>query len=246
MKSTERAFGQGLPSWISEIRHEARIKITGQTFASACRRGDRMAMRGLVIGLWPFIDEFPLSMIRGASKLPKAVRPRKREILNTLLHRGSKILVGIKKDEENHRKLWLEVGSALGLRFPEDFGRQVLPETQAWIDAINEEGEPSVPLFRFAAVEMIAEIVSVDFLRSQAFTSVLGERGCEWFRVHAEHEPGLTHEELELRFAFAFSNEEITKEIAGSAIHRIVDLAVAAMVVSAKLEIDANAVLSNT
>lgn len=239
------ASSGALPPWISEIKAGARTKIITTSFAEACRLGDRGVMRGLVVGLWPFIDEFPISMIRCASQLPRAILSIKREILNTLLYRGSQVLVGIKRDEENHRKLWLETGGALGLRFPGDFSREVLPETQAWIDAVNEESAPFIPLLRFAAIEMIAEIVSVDFLGAEAFASVIGEKGCEWFRVHAEHEPGLTHEELELRFAFAFSNEEITKETAEVVIYRIVDLAVAAMEASARLELNAQAILAD-
>lgn len=236
-RSVNDIFDGSLPPWISEIKDRARTKIVTTSFAEACRRGHRGVMRGLVVGLWPFIDEFPISMIRCAARIPRAILSGKREMLNMLLYRAPQVLAGIKRDEENHRRLWLETGGALGLHFPEDFNREVLTETQAWIDGVREESAPFIPLLRFAAIEMIAEIVSVDFLHSEAFTSALGERGCEWFRVHAEHEPGLSHEELELKFAFALSNEEITKESASIVIQRMVDLALATMEASARLEL---------
>jgi len=228
MISLQDTFDHPLPGWIDEIKAAARGKIVNAPFARACRQGDSAAMQGLVVGLWPFVDEFPRSIIRFATRLPKLSLFGDRALLNALLHRGPTILSGIQKDEENHRKLWLEAGQALGLSVPEDFRRPGLHETQTWLDAINAEADPSTILFRFAAVEIIAETVSVDFLRSEVFRNVLGEKGCAWFRVHAEHGPGMSHEELELRLAFAFLKGEPTKEFTNSVIQQIVDLSVAA------------------
>lgn len=185
-------------------------------------------MRGLVLGLWPFIDEFPKSIIRGASRLLiKNSLPKDRLLLNTLLHRGPQMLSGIRKDEENHRKFWLETGRALGLNYPLDFDRPVLPQTQAWINEVIHQSDLLTMFLRFAAVEILAEAISIYLLSSKAFTSVLGDRGCEWFRVHAEHEPGMTHEELILRTAF-FVDKHPTKEYVNSVIQNVVNLYITA------------------
>lgn len=219
---------QHIPAWMEEIKAEARGKIISSGFASACRQGDTVVMRGLVTGLWPFVNEFPRSIINGIARLKKIGLGQDRALLNTLLYRGPEVLSGIQRDEKNHRKLWLETGRALGLNYPLDYDQPVLPETQAWIDAVNANSDPSALFLRFTAVEIIAEAVSVDFLASRAFTEALGEKGCEWFRVHAEHGSGMSHEELELRLAFAFLRGEATKEYTNSVIQRIVDHFVAA------------------
>jgi len=211
------------PEWVEEIKGEARTKITAATFASACRQGNSAVMRGLVLGLWPFIDTFPKSIIRGASGFPKRSILKNRRLLNLFLHRGPQMLSGIRKDEENHRTLWLETGQALGLNYPLDFERPVLPHTQVWINEINNKSDPLTSLLRFAATEILAEAISVNLLSSQTFTSVLGNRGCGWFRVHAEHEPGMTHEELLLRSAF-FIDKHPTKENVNSVIQHVVNL----------------------
>jgi pyrroloquinoline quinone (PQQ) biosynthesis protein C len=240
MDSLSIAFSEELPPWVRDVKSRARTRIANAAFAGECRNGNKSSMRGLVIGLWPFIDEFPISMIRGAGRISRTGLFRKRELQNTLLHRGPQLLVGIKGDEENHRKLWLQTGKALGLRYPENFNGPALPETQVWIDAIDAQCDPSTILFRFAAIEMIAEIVSVELLISDAFTSILGKEGCEWFRVHAEHGDEMTHEELELRLAFALSNGISIKDYASAIIINIVDLGVRAMEASSKLYPSAN------
>ena len=178
---------------------------------------------GLILGLWPFIDGFPKSIIRGGTHLLiKNSLPKDRQLLNILLHRGPQMLAGIRKDEENHRMLWLETGRALGLNYPLDFDRPALTQTQAWLNEINNQSDLVTMFLRFAAIEIIAEVISVELLSSTAFTSVLGKRGCEWFRVHAEHEPGMTHEEMILHTAF-FVDKNPTKEYVDSVIQRVVN-----------------------
>jgi len=211
------------PEWVAEIKGEARRKISAATFAAACRQGNSAVMLGLILGLWPFVDTFPKSIIRGASGFPKRSIRKDRHLLNMFLHRGPQMLSGIRKDEENHRVLWLETGRALGLNYPLDFERPVLPQTQIWINEINNKSDPLTSLLRFAAVEIIAEAISIDLLTSKTFTSILGKRGCEWFRVHAEHEPGMTHEELLLRTAFLIDKHP-TKENVNSVIQHVVTL----------------------
>ena len=109
-----------------------------------------------------------------------------------------------------------------------DFDQPLLPQTKAWIRAVDTDSDPFTTFIRFAAIEIIAESISIDILASKIFTSVLGERGCQWFRVHAEHESGMTHEELEIRLAFAFAEGTPTKESVNGIIQCIVDLFVVA------------------
>ena len=224
-----------LPPWVGDVKNETREKIAGAAFSEACRRGDQEVMRGLVVGLWPFINEFPKSMIRSAARLPPMDLLRKRALVNYLLYRGGDIIKSIREDEENHRELWLETGAALGLRFPDDYTQPVPHETQAWIDALNREATPSTSLVQFAAVEIIAEAVSVELVRHEAFTSTLGGQGSQWFRVHAEHGSAITHEELEFRLAFALNPEGPMMDKGDLVVRQIADLSVAAMEAAAKI-----------
>ncbi len=231
----DNTFDQPLPSWIQDTKAEARERISTTAFAAACRRGNRAVMRGLVVGLWPFVHHFPKTIIRAIVRSRKRSLPQGRRLLNTMLWHGPDVLSGIRKDEKNHRKLWLNTGEALGLKYPNDFKRPVLPETQAWIDALNGAADPFTVFVRFAAIEIVAEAVSVELLASKAFVSVLGERGCEWFRVHAEHDSGMTHEELELRLAFASLEESPREVLTNAVIQCVVDNFLEAAKASAKL-----------
>jgi pyrroloquinoline quinone (PQQ) biosynthesis protein C len=224
-----------LPAWISEVKVEAAVKITAAAFACACRQADLAVMRGLIVGLWPFVNKFPRCIMRGVAKVSKTSAFNERELLNTLLYRSSQSLTRIQRDEENHRKLWLEAGRALGLDFPHHFNRAIPPETQTWINAVNAAVDPFTLLVRFAAIEIIAETVSVDFLASKAFTSTLGQSGCEWFRVHAAHEQEITHEELELRLAFGFLEGPPDELLTNQIIQHIVNFFVAAADASATI-----------
>jgi pyrroloquinoline quinone (PQQ) biosynthesis protein C len=215
------------PLWFNELKTEARNKIVGARFAGACRQGNVGAMQALVVGIWPFVDEFPKIIIRGASRVARKDGGN-RELLNTLLRRGPQVLLGIRRDEENHRKLWIETGRALGLGFPADFQQSVLPESAAWIDLLKNESDLFAVFVSFAAIELIAETVSIDFLGSEAFTNILGTRGCEWFRVHAEHAPGMSHEELELCLAFMLRGGEPSKQDATPIIWNVVNHFIAA------------------
>ena len=232
---TPMISGVAIPPWLQDIKAEARAKITANRFADVCCQADAVAMRGLVIGLWPFISEFPRILIRAAARSAKHDSFTDRELANTVLHRGPQLLLGIRRDEENHRKLWLETGAALGLQYPTDYERPVLPESRAWIDAVGMESDVSRLFLRFAAIEMIAEIVSKEFLASNRFRDTLGGRGCEWFRVHAEHSQGMTHEELELQLAFSFAEGNLSKEQVEAVIQDTVDRFIAAAEASIRI-----------
>lgn len=66
---------------------------------------------------------------------------------------------------------------------------------------------------RFVVVEMVAEFVSKDFMTSDRFTPVLGEKGSRWFYVYTLHyEDGMSHEELAPRLAFTLHPGTPTKE----------------------------------
>jgi hypothetical protein len=70
MASFGSIFSEPLATWIADVKDTARAKITNSAFTAECRSGNKAVMRGLIIGLWPFIDEFPISIIRGAARLP--------------------------------------------------------------------------------------------------------------------------------------------------------------------------------
>lgn len=228
-----------LPPWIENIKRDAHRKIVCSNFAVPCRQGNVAVVRQLIIGLWPFVDTFPKILIHGSRHLRGTDFFEHREVLKQLIHRSSGILLGIQRDVKNHRKLWLETGKSLGLNYPGDFDRAPIPEVVAWIDEVaQEDSDPFRMFLRFAAIEMIAESVSVDFLASNHFTFVLNLEGCEWFRVHAVHEPGVAHEDLELRLAFAFTNNKPTRAESNSVIQTVVDLFINAADACARLAME--------
>ena len=117
------------------------------------------------------------------------------------------------------------------------FGR--LRKLPIWVRsdpaAVNAEADPFSLFIRLASIEIIAEAVSVEFLASKAFVSVLGEQGSEWFRVHAAHDSGMTHEELELRLAFIYAEGLPDEVLANTIIQCVVDAFLRAAEASAKV-----------
>lgn len=221
-------FCESLPHWIGEIKQKAHNKITSSNFAAACRMGDADVMRELILGLWPFVDVFPKMIIRASRHLRKSDLLKDRDLLNTLIHRSSQTLSEIQKDEADHRQLWLGAGRSLGLSYPADFKSQTLAEVKAWIDEVSRNSDSFAMFLRFAAIEIIAESISKDLLASEDFTSVLGGSGSEWFRVHAIHRTGISHEDLELQLGFGLHGTEPTKDEVNEIIQSVVDIFIAA------------------
>ncbi len=224
MSLSER-FDSLLPPWMQEIRVEAYQKISESRFAGLCYVGNEEAMRLLIIGLWQFVDDFPHIVGRGKRCLTRLshVEMHGMKEMISLLRKTKKILREIQTDEEDHRNLWLETGRALGLIYPENFKQEPLPEVKNWIKAVDEESDPLTMFLKFAAIEIIAESISKHLLPSSNFTAVLGKRGCEWFRLHTVHHPGVSHEELALRIGFAFCQGDPIKNLCNATIQNIVD-----------------------
>src|SRR5437870_12606855 len=119
MSPLSERFEQPLPSWIEEIKEEVDARISGANFIAACRTGDLTVLRNLVVGLWPFVDEFPRIVKRGCLRLCMSdlfYRFGPGKMLSLLL-RSYKTLTEIEKDEEEHRKLWLRTGVAIELNY---------------------------------------------------------------------------------------------------------------------------------
>jgi pyrroloquinoline quinone (PQQ) biosynthesis protein C len=230
MSSLTDRFHQPLPSWIEEIKGEVRDKISKAEFVALCHKGDITVIESLARGLWPFIDEFPRIINRGCLRLCKPQLFHKFGFVKmlSLLRHSYEALAEIESDEEQHRKLWLDIGEALGLIYPCHYNQPILPVVKAWIRGVDKPSDPFTMFLRFTSIEMIAEAVSKGLLTSDNFTSVLRKRGCHWFRVHVAHHTGMTHEELALRLAFAFHEREPVKETCNQAIQEVVDLLISA------------------
>jgi len=217
-------FDRPLPSWTKDIKSEVYARIISAPFAEACRQGNREVMKKLVVELWPFVEVFPGIVERGYRKLlnPSFFLKYGPVDMVQLLRRAMHVLKDIKQDEKEHRNLWLDTGSSLGLRYSTDFEKEPLPQVKLWLDSVTRSSNPSETFLSFVAIEMIAESVSRNFLASEKFTSVLGKEGSRWFTVHTIDHGDESHENLEFCLAFTFYEGEADKETASRPIQYVV------------------------
>ena len=204
-------FDAPLPVWISDIEAEVSARISSALFARLLYKGDVEVARALCVGLWPFINEFPKIVSRGKLRLARLrlIRAFKPGELRELLRRSAKVLETIQQDEEEHRYLWLRVGKAIGLQYPEQFSQYPLPAVKAWIEAVDQLADPLTMFLRFAAIEVVGEATSLYLLTSPRFCEMLGKNeGLKWFKEHATHSGDMSHAELSLRLGFALHDPE--------------------------------------
>jgi pyrroloquinoline quinone (PQQ) biosynthesis protein C len=224
-------FNQDLPVWIPEIKHQARQKISDSHFVAACRTGEISVLRELVVRFWPFVDVVARVVYAGCWRTARKTLCAEFDVTKYLdmyrvLTLSRKILAEIAKEEECHRGLWLKTAGALGLEI-NDLSQKPIPEIEAIMKNASEHTAAPTMFLRFTAVEIVAEAISEDLLRSTEFKLALKRPGLQWFLVHASHE-GVSHEELLLRLASTFQDGEPSRKYYHDIIHATVDLFVAA------------------
>lgn len=205
-----------------------------------CREEDalKIAKKTLMIRFWPFVDEFPEIIRRHQLRI--FFREFLRHPLGSIFLADAmiKILSGIRSDEKDHRSLWLDTSSALGLSETDlYFGNA--SQNEDWYlvqDLIKKVGEnvsifrnkilPSTSLLRLAAVEIVAESISHELI---VVFNDFGEKATAWFKAHIYHKEGvISHEELVYKLAFAFDGKDPDKEKVDTIISEVVDLFVEA------------------
>ena len=72
-QSTLERFDTPLPEYLKCIRAETYWKIGGSHFAKLLYQGDEKALRAMMLGLWPFVNEFP-SIVGGAKRQVAGLR----------------------------------------------------------------------------------------------------------------------------------------------------------------------------
>jgi len=218
MSSLIERYNEPLPPWIHDIKVALKRDIAESRFAALSRAGDIQVMRQLILRFWPFVDVFPKLIRKGYSRLLKSELSKQvknpsyqrvKDFVNILLL-AHQTLSDIEKDEKSHRSLWLNTATSLGFAY-DDLEIEPLSEVRAIIVSVGESGDAFGMFLRFAEVEMVAEAVSKDFLASERFVSIVGARGIRWFKEHANHADGMTHEELALRLAFAFNDDRLDR-----------------------------------
>ena len=223
----KQKFNTPPPVWFKEIKEEAYRKITEAPFTEVCKRADIEGMKILNQNLWPFIELFPRLVQRGYLKLLKPRLFFRHGFFNmtSLVYQSIVFLFSIKRDEKIHSRLWVDAGIALGLQYPDDFKEAPTPETLDWIKEVSNKSDPTEMFFAFASIEVIAESASHYLLGFQKFKEILGEKGIGWFTVHTIDHRHISHQNLELRLAFAFddSSDENTQIKARRIILGIVD-----------------------
>lgn len=217
-------LNQPLPYWVEEIEKEVYLRIAEAPFAVACRKGNKEVMRRLVINLWPFVDVFPDVVKRSYWKLikPSFIFQYGAGNMVQLLRKSIRVLTSIERDEKEHRNLWIDIGTALGLDYPNDFTKNPTPQTKRWLESITDNKGPFNIFLGYVAIEIIAESISKNLLASETFSSILGIEGKRWFDVHAVHHGEKSHEALEFHLAFALHKAEPRKEEADKVIQYVV------------------------
>jgi len=227
MTSLLERFSQPLPGWVDEINHEVFQRVSAGYYAKECRSGNINVVREIIYRFWPFIDAFPGMVNRGCLCLLKEDLFTNYGVgLVGLLRTGFSFLMGMEKDEENHRSLWLKSAGALGLSRG-DLQQMPILEIETIIQSVGEDADPFTMLLRFVTVEIVAESVSKDFLSSREFVSALGAEGTHWFRAHVGN-AGMNHEELALRLVQSLHDKEMDKDGVSAVIQPMADLFITA------------------
>lgn len=228
----KQKFNTPSPVWFRGIKEEADKRITEAPFAVACRKGNRDVMKNLIINLWPFVDIFPgfvgKKYVYFFTNPSMYLRHGPLNMISLGYHTVA-FLKSIARDEKDHRLLWLDSGTALGLRYPQDY-TSITPQTQAWKNEVANKTEPSEMLFGYVAIEIIAESISKNLIGSEVFRSILGDKGLRWFVAHTVDHGDTSHENLELQLALAFHrrSDMTIHETATHTIMRVVDKFLAA------------------
>ena len=229
METRTDRYSRPLPDWVDDIKGEVTDKVKRSIASKVCREGNIPALRQLVVIFWPFVDEFPKIVRHGCVKFIKhklITDPGNADELLSLLVLADKTLTLIERDETEHRALWIKTAEAVGLT-DQDLERPPIPLVKKLTTEMKTWTDPAAMFLRFAAVEIIAEVVSWHFLESPQFRKAVGTKGLEWFLAHTRHEDE-SHESLTYRFAIAFSESGITHAEANALIQPLIDLFVEA------------------
>lgn len=244
MNSLINKFEQNLPEWTDEIKNESHKKIRSSQLILDCREFNRGAMKTLMIRFYPFVHIFPKIIELQKERILKREKWRHPFSIRQLGGRCGEILSEIGRDEESHRKLWLNTSLALGLSEEDLHVKQFYQNPKARfrvqkiIDIVGAKADSSTTLLRFAAIEIIAESISheliIIFSDLDAEVVKRVENGesefanlkpSQWFQVHVYHKEGvMSHEELVYRMVFAFDGKTPEKDRANKVIQEIVDL----------------------
>lgn len=250
MSSLLKRFEQPLPSWVNEIKTESRAKIRKSKLILACRE-DReaisIAKKTLMIRFWPFVDVFPKIVGEHKKRIIKRETWRHPFSIRQLGKHCEDIMGDIKRDEENHRKLWLDTSLVLGLTenhlyYPRSYQMDQNPQArfrvQDTIDIVGEKTDSFTALLRLASIEIIAESIGHELIIVFSDLDVIATQKTEngeqefanlkpsrWFYVHINHgRNAVSHEEMVYRLAFALHGKVPKKKEANRIIQEVVDL----------------------
>ncbi len=206
----EEQWSQPLPAWTEAVRAEIEGKIQGARFVKECQAANLTVVKNIVILLWPFVQKYPALIESGVKKAKQHLFRRFKICPWWNFRTTGATMVGImQREEEEHGELWLTMGSALSINLKDVFYRDPRREIEPLIDAFIKAPDPATFFFRAAAVEILAELMSVQVLKSDRLKKALGSEGCKWFLAHAHHpHEGITHEVLMYHLGFWFFAKE--------------------------------------
>jgi pyrroloquinoline quinone (PQQ) biosynthesis protein C len=215
-------YGAPIPQFIRDIKGAVNARVAATNIVDAMRALHPDALREFFTIYWPFVDQFPRIIRQGVVRTIRRAQ-EDLDLVKAVSHVGRNVV----RDESNHRSLWLISCWRIGLTETDLKYDSPAPPVARLIRLFGEL-EGSHLFFGFAAVEMVAETVSLELMKSEPFRRRLGGEGLRWFDVHLEHPGDLSHEELVLKLAAAFSTGPLTAARARRTIMQVTDLFVEA------------------
>lgn len=202
-KSLVRPSPGGLPDGSrTRIKNEAWEKIESSPLMGGCAKGNLDYLGALFAGHWDFVYRFPSIIAATFTTIPSEASLKIQKFLRRSGGRLAGTLKEMERDEKNHRVLWENAASIVGLDYDALVRGKVLPEIDKISTSISE-AELQEKLLAFVAVEIVAEGISRCLHEEVRLKEIMGTKGMAWFKVHVVHaNDGTTHEDIAYNVVF--------------------------------------------
>jgi hypothetical protein len=186
-----------------ELRAHARMQVDTSPLITACRDGDIVAIKALMIGFWPFVDGFEKAIDRH----PYPIRPLvglfgKDRVRSYFAEVG----IGLKsmvEEEQEHAGWWYrDTKEGLGISLKNEESLSFIAELLAGA----EFPDMLEFLCHLAGTEYIAEELSDALCTSEKFTTFFPNNQWRWGNVHLIKHTGPSHLQIDEDLARAYAS----------------------------------------
>ncbi len=199
------------------VRVATREGIFSSPLVRACARGDREAIRGLLIGFWPFVQAFERAIDQRVGHLP--LRPLVERFgqsrVKAFFGEAREAVREMKDEEGSHALLWIAGAEELGI----DLNAGDYPIFGAVEELIraSTSADPVEFFSWLAGVEYLAEELSAYLCHAPAFTSAFPSHRWLWGEAHTAHDHhGPSHLEIDEDLARAYHPSTDPAVVAGT------------------------------